>query len=238
MHKAQDIDRTKAELALQKVQADLEKLGDTTLAGSRWIDLLKLIDPSRDGISGDWQRGDAGLTVSSNRRGAKLQTPIVPLGNYELQVKLNETSGGGGVLVHLPLPASDVMLIVGGWGNAIGALELVNGDSGRGNVTTTPCAVENNHPSTLLVRVSATGDQVAITATLDGKPVTKWSGPQSALSVHEFWAFPQPKCLGLSIGGRSSVIFQSARLRMTSGKAVPLDKYTPPPPPPERPSRG
>jgi len=50
--------------------------------GKHVVDLLKLIDPKRDGVNGDWELGPTGLT-SGNQREARLGIPYDPPDEYD-----------------------------------------------------------------------------------------------------------------------------------------------------------
>jgi hypothetical protein len=235
LHTTADLDRTKAELAMKKLQADLEKLGDTSTSAGLWIDLLKRLATTKDlAMVGTWQRTDSGWTGSgtTGSQGGTIQVPLVPRGDYELEIRFVETVGNGGVWFHLPVPDTTkaaCMLALGGWSNSVTALELIEGKYGTSNPTTTKLPLEPRHIYLLQARVTLANDQVTIAAVLDGKPLLKWTGPASSLAVYPSWAIPQPKCLGLGVGAKSTAAFISARMRMLNGKVVPIEKYTPAP---------
>jgi hypothetical protein len=231
LHSATDLDRTKATLALGKLQADLDKLGDPGLG--LWIDLLKNLTPPKSAVlDGTWQQTEAGWTGVGGLRGGKIQVPLVPQGNYELDIRFVKT-GKNGLWLHLPVPDTTkaaCMLALGGWLNTASAIEMINATGGNKNPSSVKLSLEDKHPYRLQVKVVLSGEQVTIAAALDGRTVVQWSGPPSALSVYSSWAIPQPKCIGLAAGASTSVTYSSARLRMTSGKAIPLDKFAPPAP--------
>ncbi|MCX5654717.1 MAG: hypothetical protein NTY65_08740, partial [Planctomycetota bacterium] len=56
LHTAQDLDRTRAELAVKKAEDEITRLGGEASDKGRWMDVLKLVDPARDTIRGRWEQ--------------------------------------------------------------------------------------------------------------------------------------------------------------------------------------
>jgi len=240
LHKAEGLERTKAELAIKMVQDELDKVGDLAFLGKPrpWIDLLKAVNPARDAVSGDWHLTDAGLTMDVARRDSKLMIPVMPLGRYELELKVTRMSGVEGIAVILPVGRTGADIVLGGWRNTTSGIEMINGAGATKNETTVVAvgSLKEDRLYTVRIRVSADGDQASISATLDGKPLMRWAGPQSALALAKLWGLPNAKCLGLGVSGRTSFAVKSARLRMLSGKASVVARSEPPPAPPARPA--
>jgi hypothetical protein len=226
LHAAADMDRTKAELALTKVEEELERLrGRET---GRWIDLLKLIDPEKDAVKGQWQRTAAGLTVAPGNE-ARLAIPLSTSGTYELEYKAVRVSGLQAGHTMLPVASTSVLLVINGWEGARSGLCNIDGKEPDKNGTAVPAAnLKIGQPFTVKVKVALEGDQASISVALDGKPYIAWKGPQSALALHPDWAMPNRKCFGFG-AWQSQLIFQSARVRMLSGEAVPLRAAETPP---------
>ena len=234
LHKAEDMERTKAELAIKMVQGELDKVGDLAFLGKPkpWIDLLKAIAPARDALSGVWHWTDGALVMDPIRRGGKLMIPVMPLGRYELELKITRTAGAEGIAVILPVGRTGADVVLGGWRNTTSGIEMINNVVANKNETTVAAgSLEEGRLYTVHIRVSAAGDQASISVALDGKPLTRWAGPQSALALAEGWGLPNAKCLGLGVSGRTSFAFKSARLRMLSGKASAVARSEPPPAP-------
>ena len=229
LHGASDIDRTKAELMVKKVDEALAKMGPAAADASpqsypagQWIDMMKLIDINRDKVAGDWQRSAAGLTLNA-ASGARLALPVIPMGSYELEYQFSRTESADAVSAMLPAGSSGVLLHLGGWVNQISGLSQINHRGADSNETkVSPPRIVNGRTYTVLIRVLLEGDQAAITITLDSRPYIAWQGAQSALWLPTGWALPNPKCIGLG-GEHCRVVFSSIRLRMLSGQAVPRE---------------
>jgi hypothetical protein len=221
LHTAQDLDRTRAELAVKKAEDEITRLGGEASDKGRWMDVLKLVDPARDTIRGRWEQTKAGLLTDAVGPHAVIEVPIEPLGNYELEVKFVRLAGIEDVGVTFSVGPNHAGLGMAWYSGTITGLMEIYGKGARDNETcVNPGGLSNNHVYTVVVRVMTAEDKAQITATLDGKPLVKWAGPQKALTVPFFVGLRNPRCVGLSAMS-SRVLFQSARLKMLSGKAVP-----------------
>ena len=217
LHTADDLNRTAATLALEQIRAAVGTSGSTTQTPGKWIDLLKLVNPAKDTVAGKWTAKAAGLQVLPWAY-ARLMLPIVPDGSYELAIRFLHVAGDETVVVHLPAGTSPVTAVLAAKGGYYG-LETINGKGVRKNATTQRLGgLAKAREHVFAVKVVREGDDVAISAALDGRAIINWKGPQSALSIHTCWAMPNRKALGLCTYG-SHVIFRSVRLRMLSGKA-------------------
>ena len=52
--------------------------------------------------------------------------PVVPQGDYELEVKFTKTAGTGGIVLYLPVPDSSKAgcnLLLGNWRNTVAGIE-------------------------------------------------------------------------------------------------------------------
>jgi hypothetical protein len=232
------MDRTKVDLASKTLQADLDKLGDmATLAPAVSVDLISAFSDAKGFVlAGTWKRAGVELTAAaapsdSSSDYGRTMIPIAPNGNYQMDIVFSKV-GIGGVWVHLPLPNSEVMLQVGasyapgytGVRHAVAVLDFYTRSASETIPSTLRSVLEDKRAYRLQVGVAAAGDKATIVVAIDGTVVIRWTGLQSDLSVVGSWKQPQPKCIGLGVGGQTSATFYSARLLMLTGKAVPSDK--------------
>ena len=227
LHAANDMDRTRMELALKKAEEEIAKLGGDASTKSQRIDLLKLIDPERDAVVGKWHRTLAGLSTSGPADCSHIEVPLSATGSFELEVRFVRISGRA-VAVFFPVGAGHSSFhMSGGMGRDVGGIECINGLGVDHNETrVSPGTLEDGHPYTVNIRVMLAQANVEIVVTLDGKQWVKWTGPQQALGLHPNWRMRHAKCFGFGVNN-SQVVFQSARLRMLSGKAVPAGSDRP-----------
>ena len=236
LHTAKDLGRTRAALALEKVEEAVAKLAAPpkkptkptkpsmpAVAGiikpAKWVDLLPLVDPAKDAVKGEWERQGSALAIIRPTAWARIVIPVAPGGSYELQVKFVRTSGDDFAAIILPVGSARVALNLSGWRGAASGIDLINGKRAKDNeAAVKPGTLVNGREYALDITVVAKGDQARIATRLDGQPYIGWRGPQSALSMLSYLALPKSGCLGLGAYG-SVVAFRSVRLRMLSGEA-------------------
>jgi len=232
MHPEKDADRAKAELALDSIKADFAKAAQPrakyvpTFGRGQWIDLLKLLDPAKDGVMGTFERQDDGVRlVGSGAIGGWRRLtapPVLVVGDYDLEVTFMLRGGTWEVKVLLPVGSSAVML---NWYEGRDddqpkfTLESISGSK---DTRAKAPRLETKRSYTFNVQVRTGASKAAIAVFLDGKSVLKWSGPESAITPPrgDYRAADVRRVgLGYYVG---DVVYQKARLRMLSGKAVPV----------------
>ncbi|MCX5673397.1 MAG: hypothetical protein NTX87_00155 [Planctomycetota bacterium] len=233
IHPVQDLDRTRATLALAKIDEAAAKLAaparptpkpplpreKTAPAIQRWIDLLPLVDAARDCHEGSCEHKDGGLWVFSKANG-RLTVPVVANGSYEARFAWKRTWGPGQVTLTLPAGSGDVTLVLGGVAGVFSGLEKINGSGANKNETTIrPSKFDNDRVYRVTAQVKLTGDRAEIAVQLDDQPFMSWNGPQSALSAN--YAVAERGCFGLGLWG-AGVLFSEARIKMLSGEVRPL----------------
>jgi hypothetical protein len=210
-----------AEIALiEEEQAGLKEGGKGApkpVKQGAWIDLLPLIDLTRDVVKGRWESTKSGLAANGGR--SQIEMPVVPFGNYELEVKFVRESGNE-VNVFIPAGSRSVGLFLGAEAGSTSGMEQINGKNYKSNETTVKTVnLEYGQPYTVNIRVIADTSNAEITVSLNGKPFTKWAGPQQALSPPTWCTLRKTSYLGL--GMNAQAVIQSVRLRMLSGEAKP-----------------
>lgn len=218
VHTAKDQLRTRAVLALEKVEAALEKLGR-----SRWTDLLAMVDPARDTVVGRWLLLPDGLAViwrpgDPRSPWARILVPAAPQGSYELKGRFVRTSENREVFVILPAGETAVALVLSKKDGDSSALESIQGSSGA---VVRPGALENGREYALHAKVVLAGEQAEVTVNLDAEPYMAWKGSLSDLSVGKGLEVTEPGCFGLGVQS-ACVLWRSLRLKMLSGKVRPV----------------
>ena len=218
-----DLTRAKATMLLQTIETELAKLkgtsASTTTAG--WHDVLKLVDPSKHAYGGQWSRKDKSISIASAGF-SRIAIPVVPKGDYEMKVQFVRTSGDNDVNLMLPVGKTSVVVMLSGSNGQASGLSTINGKMCETNETRTSGKLENNKPHTLVAQVRLREDKVQITATLNGKKLAQWEGPQRSVSPGN-WGMRHPQAPGLGADSGSHVTFQAAEIRMLSGTIERLD---------------
>ena len=221
-HDKPDLLSTKVTLALEKVEAELKRLDPAPKPTATWRDLLKLVDLKKHAVEGRWLR-DGGRVGVEAKGHARIGIPVAPKGDYELKVQFSRVAGNNDVNTILPVGNTSVMVMLSGNNGQASGLSSVNGKYCHENETRTPGQLANNTTHNLYVKVTTKDSMANISATLDGKKLVEWEGPQSALSNSRYWSLPSNRILGLGTDSGSTTIFSSVQLRMLTGKAQRAD---------------
>jgi hypothetical protein len=223
LHASPDKDRTDADAADKKVQAEIDRLV-AMAPGPPWNDCLKLADPARDALTGAWQKTDAGLVVSDEGPG-KLALRLMPQAAYELEVKFIRDHGDM-VGVALPVGSGGFLASLAG-PDGTAREETITGRPDRRNpprgtqpsgVLVGPTVAADGELHTAVIRVQVVLDQATVIMTLDGKVLPKWTGPARSLTSVEFPAALPPRIW--LVTNRAQATFASVRLRVLNGQTA------------------
>jgi len=183
-----------------------------------WIDLLSLVDPQADTVSGKWTRVADGLhgeRLPDGKGAQVLQLPYEPPEEYDFRV--THTTLEGNVEISQILSAFDCQFI---WGTASGQPEkwagfnMVNGrpmmQSGAG--VKLPARRELNRRYESLVEVR----RDRVTGYVDGEKLVEWKTDYQDLSMDPPHAVPNPRALGIGIWW-SKTVFHEISVREVTG---------------------
>jgi len=241
IHTAQDLVRSKTEFVLQQVETALEELASTAPPEADWVDLLKVANPARHTLAGNWSAKANGLAIASHPD-AYLAIPALPEGDYELQAAFTYASGSGrGVIIALPVGSNMALLRLGNPSpppplprstssrrsytrtytktRNFSGLELVKGGESHANSTTrTPSKVATGRRHVVDITVTLEGSNAQVTIKLNGDDYIRWAGPQSDLTCPVLRNRNQPpRAFGLG-ADTSTVFFDTLRVRMITGQ--------------------
>ena len=244
LHEAKDESRIQAELLLDKASKQLGTIRKAMPATARpkpqteagkeqWVDLLKGIDISRDTIKGTWRLRNGrlerlGTAYHVDGETPRVVLPVTALESYELEVKFVRISGANKLGVVLAVGQSAVALRLsqwykgGGTKRAFHGLDRLNSRPAYDNETTFhPGSLSNDKGYTLRVSVLVGGEEAQIKATLNGRKIVSWTGPESSLSLPLSDVLPKVGCLGLV--ACSPTAFHAVRYReIRTSEAEPI----------------
>jgi hypothetical protein len=105
---------------------------------SRQVDLLELVDPALDRRMGMWrmETGHLRSLGKADGSGEEIEFPYAPPAEYDWHVSFRCSEGGGSLHFHCQGGGHRFSWRVGGWGNTICGLELIDGKTAEDNVTT------------------------------------------------------------------------------------------------------
>jgi serine/threonine protein kinase len=183
---------------------------NSTPAANGAVNLLALVDPSRDMIDGDWKLVNGELKGGGKTEFSRIAFKVPVPEEYDFRIRFTRSGGDKAVAQHVPFRGRDVMWLMGGFGNKASGLEQVGGKAGINNPTTVALSLENNRRYESVVKVRRDRIQVE----LDGKLVMEYKSDGSDLSVFEKWKYPDPKKLG--VGCQQATVFHSIELMPVS----------------------
>lgn len=155
------------------------------------VDLLPLVDPDRDAVSGAWllqplEPDGPPRLVSPKAFGARLEVPLTPPESYRLTVIAEPLDEPDGLILGQRSGPHRFLVLLGFSPEAtqLSALENVDG----GNVMTNPTRHEGpifvrHRPAAIVVDVLPDRVRVAV----DGREVIDWRGDRSRLSLSDYW---------------------------------------------------
>lgn len=169
-------------------------------------DLLSLIDPSQDVVSGAIRFEGAKLLLPADGSHPRAQIPYLPPAEYDLTVVAERKSGTDSLNLGLVIGDVQAMLVVGGTSNGdVSGLERIDTRNfADGETRTVRKIFENDRPVTIVVAVRRGGLQV----TVDGRPLVQWRGDPRRLDVWEGWQIPNKKVLFIASSGTAYLVHQ------------------------------
>jgi serine/threonine protein kinase len=177
------------------------------------IDLLPLVDISRDAGVGNWKRVADGVACENPAGANVLQLPYEPPDEYDFEIEFTTT--GGGLNVNQYVAASGTMFA---WklnshnvSPPLYGFEMLDGKFAKDNkeaATQIPDSIKDGqrYRSTVEVR------RGSLRTLLDGKELVKWTGDFKRLSIEDSTPMKFPNRIGIG-SWRRPVTFHAVRVR-------------------------
>lgn len=201
---------------------------ETTAAAGPVVDLLRLVDPSRDAVFGTWRRVDGGLLSDdagaweAGQGASRLALPYRPPAEYDFRIAFTKQSGQHCVSQIFVARNQAFTWIMGGWGNTVFAFENLRGLHGGEPANTTrveraSCLTTGRrHEAVLQVRRSGT------TALVDGVVIVSTPANHDGMTSPPVYHLQgRPGQLGLA-SWQSPTVFHVAELTEISGRGTPI----------------
>jgi tRNA A-37 threonylcarbamoyl transferase component Bud32 len=200
-------------------QAALQKLREKPVPalptpGDPWkdaVDILPLVDLSKDIVSGQWAREPDAL-ISKGGKPARIQVPYRPPDEYDLRIVFSRHSANFVVNLILTRGAEPFTLVM--QRDGIFGFEKVLGEDFGKNASTarfdTALALNKNY--TVVVEVRKSGLKVFC----DGQPLSRLDS-YADLTMHRDWKLPDPAALGLGTWDGGAAI-RKLEIREVTGK--------------------
>jgi hypothetical protein len=191
-----------------------------------WNDLLAGVDLNRDTIQGSWCRLEEGIAVapvSSGESTVLLMLPEVVKGGYDLVAELTRTNGSDSATISLPVGTRACALHLSACEGHVSGLGRIDG---RGVTDPLNPAVRRpgglvnaqRYKALISVRLLPSSQlddhDVLIDVWLDGRPLVRWTGRESSLSLDPAWSLPERGHVAIG-ANMSSVTFHTLQVRGT-----------------------
>jgi len=204
-------------LAKVRVQKRLDGLRPADQAGAALLgpttDLLKLIDPKKDALSGDWKFDKDALIIPAGTSTAWLQVPYIPPDEYDLKIVAARKAGTHDLFVGVVGGGRSALLHIDGCpsGNKIG-LQISADRSWEDNETTVRDRkiFVDDKPKVILISVRKT----TFVLKIDGKELINWKADYSKFPGDG--SIPNPKALFLG-NWETSFKISAVQLATVSG---------------------
>lgn len=162
------------------------------------VDLMPMIDPSRDAVAGVWMMKD-GVLRSSGDHWSRLEIRYDLPPEYDFEIEFARKSGGDSVVQLASQQGRPFGFSMGYWNDSALAIEST-GENIPPAVRGSGWIGDNvRHKATLKVR------RDLIEAWLDGRAIVNWKTGSTSHDIQDGWKLNDPKRLG--IGGFSPAEF-------------------------------
>lgn len=198
------------------------------LPEAEWVDVLRVVDPSWDAVSGRWYYRGTDLTAGPEPF-SRLMLPVELQGSYDLEfefTRLTEHDWPTGLI--FPVGSRACLLYLDAW--QVHGLERINGrmvEDRLNPAVRRPSILLSGQRYAVTVAVRLEGDRAKIDVTLDGEPLVSWSGRQESLDVASWWRLPNPLRPALLAHGAAAT-YHVALVRVVSGESRMTTRPQPP----------
>ncbi len=145
------------------------------------IDLLAIVDPSRQALKGTWKKENGALFSPANQHGS-LELPVEAMAPYRIDLIAERKQGTSNLVLFLPIAGHDVKLAFESGSTKTTGLDAIDGIA----LPKQPASqryeqpiFHAGQPTTIAVEVTPT----SIRAVCDGVTVVDWQGKSESLSV-------------------------------------------------------
>jgi len=157
------------------------------------INLLAMIDLSKDVVSGKWGYNGTVLTGDKGE-GCRIEIPYQPPEEYDFKVVFMRVEGKNGVEQILRKGDRGFVWVIDGWGTVASGIDYIGGKGGDSNPTTFKgTLITNNRWHTSIVQVRNS----EVTVLFDGKPIVKYATDYTNFAAYKGWKLRDQTVLGI-----------------------------------------
>ena len=205
-------------LVKMKIEKRLEAAEPQAKAGpGSTIDLMQLIDVSKDYMAGAWTLKNGKLAVDG-KEVARIEIPYEPPAEYDFRIVFSRTEGSGDVVQILTKNNRAFQWVMGSNSNSYMGFALINNqwvaDAGSPGGVAMPGALTNGKTYTSVVQVRKDG----VKAFVDGKLIKEYkTSTYEEMSPNSLFAIRSTSILGLG-SWYSGVAYQKIELVEVTGR--------------------
>ena len=173
----------------------LEPLPPSNANASAPVDLLKLVDPGRDAVLGDWSFAGSSL-VTSPLETARLQIPFEPPADYELRiVAQSKVQPTGALFIGLIVGGRQTSIAMDGWNGQTSGMHLLDGNAAAFNSSKREGkAFGDGEPKEIVCTVHPG----SVAARCGALTIVEWRGDSAKLSMEPRMEVPNARQLFLA----------------------------------------
>jgi hypothetical protein len=178
----------------------------------KWVDALRLVIPTTHAVHGEWKRVGPAISVSKADGPCRIAVPVSPSESYDLTLEFTRTKGD----------VAGLIFPIAGRHGMVSLDKTTSGNEIFSAAKDVEIATGERHKVEAWVRLN--DSMASVDVDLDGKPIVRWKGNASQVSVADLWELPSPGLIGLTAGTGSSVTFHSLRLREKNSISKPAQQ--------------
>lgn len=199
------VERRLAELGKlgKKIQDLSAQAADATkgFKPGRWVDILSPVDTANGVVRGQWKMTRQGL-VGGPSEASQIMLPVAIKGDYNLKVDLTRLAGDKHIVITFPIGSNAASLYLADRGGTRNSLQRADKHQFSDDTTFVQTGpMTNGRPHSVAISVRNEGENVQIGATLNNRPLLRWSGKASSLGSWNMPTKNQPG-LGSLLDGR------------------------------------
>ena len=209
-------------LAKMKVETRLKGLASSKTPGginkgevaSHVINLLKLVDPAKDSVEGQWTQRE-GTLVSDHAQHSRIEMPYHPSEEYDYRIVFARVQGNDCISFPMSHLGKQFNFTIGAYGNKLSGFEQIDGHIVQDTSITLKFGIKNNQKYTVTLQVR----KASLTAIIDGKICSQMKTDYMNLSIHDSWKMRQSDLLGIGHFEGEFIIYSADLIAVTgSGK--------------------
>ncbi len=196
---------------------------DSGFAPGKWIELLSLVDPERDRVSGPWGRVDQSISLLAELDApSRLLIPLEVIGDYDLHIEFTRIGGHNDVSVMLPVGDRGCWFVWGSWGGGFSGLRMIDGRMENENGSAiSPGEIVNGRRYSFDIQVRTNEGFADIVVESKGTTYCRWRGRVSSLDIGEGWRLDKFGAFGLA-GHKAVTFFHTVKLKLRDASSARL----------------